>query len=113
MAICKIGGLLLRHLSFAFNGTTTTAAQCCQLAYLYAKFFKLGMFWSWLALIILVWHICQICHILAYFPTTNFSTYAKCCTLKQFFIGSLKSEKIGSLESEKSGPYRSIMIPGT
>jgi len=26
MAICKIGGLLLRHFSFVFNGTTATAA---------------------------------------------------------------------------------------
>jgi len=26
MAICKIGGLLLRHFSIVFNGTITTAA---------------------------------------------------------------------------------------
>jgi len=26
MAICKIGGLLLRHFSTAFNGSTVTAA---------------------------------------------------------------------------------------
>jgi len=26
MAICKIGGLLLRHFSIVFNGTTATAA---------------------------------------------------------------------------------------
>jgi len=26
MAICKIGGLLLRHFSVVFNGTTATAA---------------------------------------------------------------------------------------
>jgi len=26
MAICKIGGLVLRHFSIVFNGTTATAA---------------------------------------------------------------------------------------
>jgi len=26
MAICKIGGLFLRHFSIIFNGSTTTAA---------------------------------------------------------------------------------------
>jgi len=33
MAICKIGGLLLRHFSIAVNGTTATAAVRGHLRY--------------------------------------------------------------------------------
>jgi len=33
MAICKFGGLLLRHISTVFNGTTSTAAVRRHLRY--------------------------------------------------------------------------------
>jgi len=60
MAMCKIGGLLLRHFSIVFNRTTATTAVRSSVAnwyiYIYTKFENFGRFKKFLLYEFLIWY---------------------------------------------------------